>query len=352
MKKISRKEWLLHIAFWVVLLVAVFGFFNQFINGSRAAFLAMRSVIVWGLVAYINILYLIPLFFERRRFTLYFLSALLLAGVLILLVDMLVKWFFPDLFPDFIGRVPANTNFSRERTPKVARFLAQFLMANAVLFMSTLYQLSKTFSEKEKLSALLEKEKVQHELNFLRSQINPHFLFNALNNLYATVQINPQKSEKYILKLGEMLRYVLEECKKDKVNLVDEIDYIRNYIFFQQQRDEQLANINFNTYGPSPGDFEIEPMLFIALVENAFHHSRNIPVEEQLVDIRLELTPQELKFEVKNNLGALGLLPQKEGFGIGLKNIKRRLELKYHEAHQLNTKRQGNMFIAQLIINQ
>lgn len=353
MKQFSKLEWLLHLAFWAIIYAAIFSLSSQIFDWKMAMVLSGKNILSWCTIAYLNIYFLIPVLFVPKRFAWYFISAIALVFLVYFLAEQIQVLFWGDFIPSFPNRVGLSETQMRQFGPKPMiplRFVAQFLMATAILFVSSLYQLAKTFIEKERQSAQLEKEKIQHELNFLRSQINPHFLFNALNNLYATVQLKPEQSGAYILKLSEMLRYVLEECKKEKVQLQDEIAYIKNYIFFQKQKDDQLVNIDFKVKGPVDRH-QLEPMLFIALVENAFHHSQTTSAARQWININLHIDNNQITFCVKNSLGDLNKNPNQESLGIGLKNIKRRLELKYHKAHQLITKQSSNYFTAQLRIN-
>lgn len=349
MKGASKIERVAHLVFWTLLLAVSTSLSSQVFPFETAIWLSVKSILIWAGIAYFNIYVVIPRFFRKGKFGWFIIAVLSLV-----LFGLFIGEIINEIFLKNIG---LDIPVMRNRTPsgrgapfRFIRFVPLFFMTIAITFFSTIYKLAKEFLEKEKQSVRLQKEKTIHELNFLRSQINPHFLFNALNNLHATVQLNPEKAGDYILKLGDMLRYVLEECKKEKVSLADEIKYLKNYIFFQKQKDEKLRNIHFEASGDDPSIFYIEPMLFIALVENAFQHSYLENTEKQWVDIFLSAKNGVVKLTVKNNLSDGGCT-KKEGFGVGLKNIKRRLELLYPQKHKLISEKRDGHYFSELILN-
>lgn len=349
MKEASKIERVSHLVFWTLLLAVSISLSSQVFPFERAVWLSVKNVLIWAGIAYFNIYFLIPFFLKKGKFGWLIIAVLSLVLFGLFIGEIINEIFFKYIEPDI--PVMRNRRPSGGGAPfHFIRFAPLFFMTIAITFFSTIYKLAKEFLEKEKQSVHLQKEKTIHELNFLRSQINPHFLFNALNNLHATVQLKPGKAGDYILKLGDMLRYVLEECKKEKVSLVDEIKYLENYIFFQKQKDEKLQNVRFEVSGDDPSIFYIEPMLFIALVENAFQHSYLENTEKQWVVIFLSTKNGEVKLTVKNSLSG-GSRTKKEGFGVGLKNIKRRLELLYPQKHKLISEKRDGHYFSELILN-
>jgi len=352
MKLKKNFEYLIHVAGWLLILIIAISLISQLFSMTRSIIISLTTVLLLASVAYFNILFIIPRYFKKGKFGWYILAILSLLLFAILMNILLTKLLIPDFNPE---------NFPYQNRPRLPnrigvpsfRIIPLFFITVATLFLSTIYKLAKDFFEKERRNTYLEKEKIKHELNFLRSQINPHFLFNALNNLHAMVHLKPERAGDYILKLGDMLRYVLEDCKKGKVNLVNEIHYIENYIFFQKLKDENFKNIKFEVSGQNPADFLLEPMLFIALVENAFMHSYSVEVEKRYLIIRLELNEGVLKFNTQNNLSTedrpVQVSERKES-GLGLQNIKRRLELLYPNRHILTHEKRESEYFAQLII--
>jgi len=345
MKWNKNIEIILHLVLWLLLLVAAISIVSQALPINKAVAISILTVLILIGLAYFNALFVIPRFFKKGKFVWCFIIFLGLLIGTILLNILLTRFFFSgsitEVYPfNDSATFPGRVGIMRWRV------IPLLFITIIIWFISTIYILVQKFLEREQHTTLLEQEKVTHELNFLRSQINPHFLFNALNNLHATVQLKPEKAGDYILKLGDMLRYVLEDCKKDKVSLINEISYIKNYIFFQKQKDEKLQKVRLEVSGEDLSNFYLEPMLFIALVENAFQHSYLENTERQWIDISINLKNEELTFSVRNNLG-----DQKQNqLGVGLQNVKRRLELLYPNRHSITTEIKGNEYLAELVI--
>ncbi|MEL6143265.1 MAG: sensor histidine kinase, partial [Bacteroidota bacterium] len=185
----------------------------------------------------------------------------------------------------------------------------------------------------------------------LRSQLNPHFIFNTLNNLNATVELQPNRASEFILKLGDMLRYTLEDGQLGKVSLQQEISYLENYIYFQQQKGDENMRVTFTSVGDPPQNCQLEPMLLITLLENAFQHSyEEGPDTQRFVDISLELYNGKLDFLVRNSVPSVPVINRstRKTHGLGLKNFQRRLELLYPNQYQFRHGLVGKVYEAHL----
>ncbi len=313
---------------------------------------SLRLISLLAVVFYLNAQVLIPRIFHKGKFRQYLLAVV---GLLIaaLLINMLVANALNDLFglPNTMGMRRAPIAPGRPRY-----FLASipfFFFSIAILFAGSIYQLGKAFHQKEQQAVALQKEKMEQELKFLRTQINPHFLFNALNNLHATVQLAPQRAGNYILKLGEMLRYVLEECQADRVSLTKEVRYLKNYIYFQQIKNPTFQNIELNVEGWEAADFQLEPLLFIPLIENAFMHSYLEDNRRRFVSILIQVRREFLRLSIQNNLPAdvnTVDLPERSSTGIGIHNVRRRLALLYPNQHFFSAVALEDNFQTELII--
>lgn len=193
----------------------------------------------------------------------------------------------------------------------------------------------------------LKNENIQYELMHLNGQVNPHFFFNMLNNLYGLTAKDPAKAQELILKLSEMMRYSLHEGKKEYVPLTQEINYLKNYIELHRMRYHKKIAVDFvcNT----EEGLAVTPLLFIILLENAFKHGVENLRENAFVKIYLTASRQQLYFRTENNFD-----PQaapEDGGGIGLENLKRRLELLYPGRHQLKLSVHDPVYQAELTIN-
>jgi sensor histidine kinase YesM len=174
-------------------------------------------------------------------------------------------------------------------------------------------------------------------VDFLRSQINPHFLFNALNTLYGTaIQENADRTSEGIQRLGDMMRFMLQENMQDKISLAREIEYLNNYIDLQKLRTDTSPNIQIQTeIQDRENIYQIAPMLLIPFVENAFKHGISFR-EPSHIKITLEIKDKTLYFDVYNSKHSRpDNDPEKDKSGIGLENVKQRLKLSYPNKHEL-----------------
>ena len=178
----------------------------------------------------------------------------------------------------------------------------------------------------------LKAEKSNAELSLLRAQINPHFFFNTLNNLYALTIKNSKQAPEVILKLSDMMRYTIYEGEKEKVKITDEIEYLNNYIELHKIRYKKSVEITFNHQIDT--DQTVSPLLYIILLENAFKHGIDSLSENAFVNINLYEKDNAIYFEIENNFDAK---EKNESSGIGLKNLKKRLSLVYKNNHELKT---------------
>ena len=210
-----------------------------------------------------------------------------------------------------------------------------------------MYRVTVLANWREKEAVELQKEKLETEMKFLRSQINPHFLFNALNNIYSLSVLEPERTPDYLLKISGMLRYMLYECNADTVPLSKEVEYLRNYVDIGQLKDSRGLNIELQLPGED-SQLPVAPLLFVPFVENAFKHSRIEDVDKGWIRIQLEVgEDKQVHFRVENSL------PDTAGAkdpasGIGLRNVRRRLELLYPERHELRVEEKEDTFCVSL----
>jgi len=192
----------------------------------------------------------------------------------------------------------------------------------------------------------LKRENAKTELLHLQSQVNPHFFFNMLNNLYGLVDKDTEKAKKLILKLSDLMRYSIYEGEKFLVTLEEELDYLKSYIELHQMRYYKKIDIQLHT-NLIDSTIQIRPLLFIILVENAFKHGVENLREGAYVHITLNSSQKKINFEIENNFDPSQITVQK---GIGIKNLKRRLELGYPKRHKLTIENQNTIYKAQLLL--
>ncbi len=194
-----------------------------------------------------------------------------------------------------------------------------------------------------------EKQEIEHQLYYLKGQINPHFLFNSLNVLYSLAIDKKEEITHAILQLSDILRYVIYDVETDKISLQKEIDLIKNYIAFEKNRHIKNSKINFD-YNVNE-QLEIYPMLLLPLIENSFKHGLKSGVENPFVKIDLRENKNQLVFKISNNFKEKNNLNNTDYKGVGLKNIQENLALIYPKKHLFNTEIKNDVFTVNLTID-
>ncbi len=218
-------------------------------------------------------------------------------------------------------------------------YLIHLLLISVSYILSILVETFLFAQKKEEAIAKQSAALAESELKFLKMQINPHFLFNSLNNIYALSISNSEKTPESIHSLSEMLRYVIYDCERPKVPIEKEIHYIENFIELFKLRSSKGFNITFNNEMEHTAN-EVAPMLFIIFIENAFKHSGIEKGGDAFVNIALTSSNDEISFSVENSLPKEKINKDKSS-GIGLNNAKKRLEIYYPNKHNLKIETNG-----------
>lgn len=231
--------------------------------------------------------------------------------------------------------------------------LARLSIFSGAIFISVVDHMQRKADDNRRLSEQLKSEKLDMELRYLKSQINPHFLFNALNNVYSLVYTHDEKAPDSVLKLSEMLRYVMVDCQAETLPLKKETAYISNYIDFQIMHCEHHPNIVFEQDVENLS-FMIHPMILQPIVENCFKHSRISSDANGFIRVSLVQNSKRLMFRAENSV-ATSVVPvvaaSNHDSGIGLANVRKRLELFYGKSFTLDAGNCGNVFVVELVIN-
>ncbi|MGB5554466.1 MAG: histidine kinase [Flavobacteriaceae bacterium] len=238
-------------------------------------------------------------------------------------------------------------------SPKIPpRAPSQFFIHGIILALSyILATFLETFwfaQKKEEETVKNKNEALQTELKLLKSQINPHFLFNSLNNIYALSVIDSDKTQQSISYLSDMLRYVLYECEQEWVPLSKELTYIENYIKLYALKSSVPFAITTD-FDIQDSAIKVAPMLFIPFIENALKHSNIEKRKGAFIRVKIHSTASEVQFEMENSIPQDPIHKDEVG-GIGLENVKRRLEILYPQKHELKIDDSGTTFKVQLII--
>lgn len=272
-------------------------------------------------LAYLNIYFLMPRFVYTKKYVTY--TLLLLASLYIsLLIKFNLTYYLvsTNVMPEWGGEESLTLNYA------IVTMLGELYVMS---FVTAIKITVDWLNESRKLHEV-EKRQLTTELKFLRSQVSPHFFFNTLNNIYSLTLEKSDRAPQIVMRLSELMRYLLYSTDKPYQDLTKEIECIQNYIDLERIRFNKSLNIEMNVSGDVEGK-GIAPMLLIPFVENCFKHGANKSLGEVQIKINLEVVDNILKFEVRNNIPQNTkehLTPSTDG-GIGLTNVKKRLEIGY-----------------------
>ena len=313
-----------HLAFWLsAYLFWIFIFKNGTLVFTHSITIQFCYLIFISANYYFNAAYTIPQLLNKRRyvkFGLFFIGGVALTALIRVPVSMLVI--------TYVFKVP-NPHFNY-----LTIFFDSFVN---ILFWVVCILSGKILVERIRSQLYIEqieKEKATNELNFLRAQFNPHFLFNSLNSIYGHIDKTNKDAREMLLVFSEMLRYQLYECNVEEIALDSEVNYIKNYIAIQKGRIDERIQVSFNADDVN-GQIMVAPLLFITFIENAFKYVGFSEGKENRVDISLKYRWDELIFTVANTKDKFTDQPEKSS-GLGLANTKRRLEILYPGKHQLD----------------
>lgn len=293
---------------------------------------------------------LIPRFLHRTRWLYYTHSFLTIAILTFLAVSVDIK-FYRFIYINHYMNVPEDVREAIVigKTPLGLIYLyAKYLILFSITM--TVVTISHMLDERKRLEQMAKDQQMLQELKYLRAQINPHFLFNALNCIYSLSLIQDEKTSDSILMLSEMMRYVIDDCRSDYVSLSKEVSYINNYIEFQKIRMENEPNLTFECKIENES-FSIPPMVFQPMVENCFKHSRIIDDPNAYINISLCQDGNNLTFMTTNSKH-VNRFEQKdeERTGIGINNVRQRLDLLFGNKYAFNITEDENTFRTKLVI--
>lgn len=327
-------RWLLNVMFWLGYMLIPFVLTLSIHTHEKSN---TRSHIILGLfyalLIYLNNLVLMPKYFETRKFRSFF----------IILLPLVALWagFQATLDPFFYGcKCPYEFTVAGFATAcfQLISFIAMFIVGKNI----------QDAIIREERHKKMEQERIKSELNFLKEQINPHFLFNTLNNLYSFAIAKSDEVPKLILKLSGLLRYMLYECNAPYVPLDRELDYIESYIDLQRLRLEGRGTVVFTVEG-MPGVHKIAPLLLINFVENCFKHTMDNASGGIDIQIGMNIDEERLYFSTENN-SSNKKDEQTVSGGIGMRNVQKRLDLLYAGKYELSYRDEGGKYYVNLVL--
>lgn len=335
---------LLHLAFWGV----YFSFFLYQITFSRhgeepdygIAFIdAFAQIGTMALLSYLNYFYFLPRFLKNQNLWRYIIEFIVPFIVLVTALIYFKRYIYFD------EHEPNHKGYLYSSKFVVQSFIGSLFI---VIFVGML-RFAEDWFELEAKRKEIENEKLMAELRFLKAQINPHFLFNTLNNLYYLAFTNSPNTTQVIAKLSQMMRYMIYDSNHATVPMSKEIEYMENYISLEKLRLNNQIPINFEVKGQTDG-LMIVPLIFITFLENAFKHGVSNNSENAWVNIFISVEGKQCTYRVENSK-----IPKntnnEEKSGIGLQNLQRRLALSYPDNYELKVEDETDKYSVELSIN-
>jgi len=339
----NKLQPLIHITVWGLFFVLPFLILSKYPDFNILDKALHLSVTILGLmtVFYVNYFVLTEKFLFQRKTFMFFMYNILLILVIGIAVHL---WQENNMQP-----MPQNMKFKHEMIPQGISFLFRdFVSLIIVAMLSVTIKMTGKWYTTEAKRQEEQKERTEAELKNLRQQLNPHFLFNTLNNIYAQIAVHPEEAQNSMLELSKLLRYVLYENTENFVALERELNFIHNYVELMRIRLNNDVDMKINI-DITDSEKLVAPLLFITLIENAFKHGIS-PSFHSFIDINIhQNNDNQLNCTIKNSY-----FPKDEsdqsGSGIGLENLERRLEILYPHKHIFRIKKEDHTFVAELII--
>jgi two-component system, LytTR family, sensor histidine kinase AlgZ len=333
---------LVHISFWLVYLSFFFYQLSNFRQGryfewEKATVFGISQLLFTMLIAYLNYFYFLPRYLVHKKMWRYLLEFLIPFAIIIAFRVHLQR-FLVDGYT--YQRQYFYSTFYIVEISVISLFITIFI--GMVRFAADWFDLAAKQKE-------IENQRLTAELNFLKAQINPHFLFNTLNNLYYLAYTQSPNTTEVIAKLSQMMRYMIYDSNHQLVPMSKEIEYMQSYISLERLRLNNQIPIKFDIHG-NPQEVLIAPLIFITFLENAFKHGVSNNHPGAWINILIQLNGKECTYQVENSKITTVKPEAGEKSGIGLQNVKRRLELSYPERYQLTIDDKPDRFLVKLNI--
>ncbi|MDX1939501.1 MAG: histidine kinase [Saprospiraceae bacterium] len=331
-----RLEIWLHIGIWSAFLLAYILIFARFMPYKLSLARALANVLPMAFLFYANV-WLVDKFIERKRYlTFAIVTVLLFLAATFLRTELNV--YFPDVRREML-----------DISKREGWFLGALFTNLSFLVVGFFYQMLYNRYRAERRNLAIINEQKEAQLQALRAQINPHFLFNTLNNIYSLAVVKSDKTAEMVLKLSNLLRYVIYDGKAEQVELKREAEQIKEFIELFQMRSEEPLDIHFDVKGIN-NNIKIEPMILIPIVENCFKHCDFDTNDNAFIKINLQVQNEILHFNTINTKDDQNQQKDRVG-GVGLENIRKRLDLKYKDGYQLLVNSKENTFSVDLTLN-
>ncbi|MDY8136143.1 sensor histidine kinase [Aquimarina sp. 2201CG5-10] len=337
-KTFQIKEIWIHVISWVCLLSLPIGIILTQVETIHIG--KILQIFVNPIVFYANYSLLAPKLLLKKKIVTYIVSSIAFLVILNTIIHN-IEFFNPveeiENFKPFRNGLPQGRG---------ARYVFRSVFSFAFFLLGGIFCLIVDFYKRDKVSKETEAQRTETELQFLKAQLNPHFLFNSLNSVYSLVRNKSNDAPEAVLTLSELMRYMLYEANQEIVPLIKEIDYIKNYVSLQRLRLSNSEDVTICI----KGDYEkknIYPLLLISFIENAFKYGTDFKGVTD-IDIRIEVEKNTLHFMVSNIIGVYR--KNKNSSGVGLSNIKNRLELLYQDMYTLDIREENGRYVVNLTL--
>ncbi|WP_303918861.1 sensor histidine kinase [Draconibacterium sediminis] len=330
-----RYRFLWHLLFWVVVFIGYWLTYGGYLEHYRQEFFIGLTLLPARIIGTYTLIYgILPYAIEKKKFVTFGILTLVHAPLFGFLIYISYK--IPNLYPEMFDYSKLPLFYVPKIFNKViSNYGIPLLAASIIVF-------KKWYIDEQKNKKLAE-EKLAAELSFLKSQVHPHFLFNTLNNLYALTLIKSEKTPDIVLKLSGLLDYMIYKSNDDFVPLKEEIKIIESYVELESMRYNNRLDLKYNIEG-DVDHHRIAPLILLPFIENAFKHGASKDRKNPKVDIDIKIDEKCLTLQVTNSIHPEKEKEEKLNEGIGLKNVRRRLELLYPKSHKLTIDKQDTKF--------
>lgn len=346
----NRKSlWAIHIFVWAFLFsVPYFLSLNSFENFERLLEHTWIPLVLYAISFYLNYFKLSDKLFEKDKRLSFALWNLLIIACFIAINFGVRMLFWQKMPPPEMLHTAMKLQPGMHKGPKgpMSLFMYKDIISYLIpVIFALAFRAIQRWNKAELLQKTTEKERLNSELQQLKYQLQPHFFFNSLNNIYALVDINPERAKISIHGLSKLMRYMLYESDTDRVSLKQELDFMTRYIDLMAMRcsDKTKVQYQFPKHGT---EMQIAPLLFISLIENAFKHGVSATVNTE-IHFKIETNGKRLFFEASND-NLPKTVEDKSGSGIGLENLRKRLELLYPDNYFLSGEVLDNKFVVKM----
>jgi len=329
---------LLQMFFWLIIAGVIIGFSANVLPLKTAIQTTVLHLSFYCFTFYFNSLFTFKKFYKTKNHWWFFILSIIFISITAF-VMLKIEVIFISSIQD------AQKHLEHL---ELIKFIRNFFMLGQIIMIGTIYLVQQRLKQQELINKKVVEEKLKTDLKLLKAQINPHFLFNALNNIYSLTYTKSDKAPESVLKLSHMLRYVIDDCVQETVSLKSEIEYIKNFVSFQKIKAPDDLNVELNINDVN-ANIKLSPLLFIPFIENSFKYSKIEEFQNAFIKISISSPDKDsVEFAIINSIPSTSRA--KSGAGTGIKNVKQRLNIIYPDKHTLKIQENKDSYSVSLKI--